>query len=314
MLFFPARSNPSHYWRSAAHSWVCGQCLRSESERREPPLGRDSCHQYVFHFMVTNVVCWCLNLPCSITSPVKASGWCLVSRRRQGDLPSKYHAPKLQMLAKMQSLSLKHWQNAVSYALKMLRFWFSFTKATKSSGVLFAFSQSVIKMCKDLLSGARWQRWCLIRDELGLGVLALCKGVKETTWIVSRPWDEALQKKGQLSPQIVVSVCTTQLWTQRGGKGEHVTQRNFWCKVPFAGTSLGSDLHAQLFPCSGLYSKPQLSPKYLQNWPRDNRSFSEALQRYEKSHDQFQANRLLDKNHLCQLANVENSGLIQHGK
>ena len=52
-LFFPARSNTSHYWRSAAHSWVYGQCLRSESEWREPPLGWDSCHQYVFHFTVT---------------------------------------------------------------------------------------------------------------------------------------------------------------------------------------------------------------------------------------------------------------------
>lgn len=158
-------------------------------------------------------------------SPVKASGRCLVSRRRQGDLPShKYHAPKLQTLAKMQSLSLKHWQNAVSHGLKMLRFWFSFTKATKSSGVLFAFSQSVTKMCKDLILGARWQRWCLIRDGLGLGVLVLCKGVKETTWILSRPREEALQKKGQLSPQIVLPVYKTHLWTQRRQEGPRTSE------------------------------------------------------------------------------------------
>lgn len=149
MLFFPARSNTSHYWRSAAHSWVHGQCLRSESEWREPPLGRDSCHQYVFHFTVTktSVIYWCL--PCSIPFPVKARGSCLVSRRMQSGLCPVISTMHLNCRCwqKMQFPYLKQWQSPVPHPLKMLCFWFSFTKATTSFGVLFAISRSVGKKC-----------------------------------------------------------------------------------------------------------------------------------------------------------------------
>lgn len=121
--------------------------LRIRTERASPWLRQLSPVRISLHGHKTNVICRCLNLPC----PVTASGRCLASRRMQGGLPcDKYHAPKLQMLAKMQSLSLKHWQNAIPHPLKMLHFWFSFTKAWKSFGVLFAVGQSVEKMCKDL--------------------------------------------------------------------------------------------------------------------------------------------------------------------
>lgn len=108
----------------------------------------------------------------------------------------KYHAPKLQMLAKMQSLCLKHCQNAISCPLKVLRFSFSFSKATKSFGVLFAISQSVGKKCQDLLCvelGGKGD--CCQGTALGLGALALYRAVRETTWVIPRTWDEALQNK-----------------------------------------------------------------------------------------------------------------------
>lgn len=113
--------------------------LRIRTERASPWLRQLSPVRISLHGNKTNVIYWYLNLPCSITSPVKASGRCLVSRRMQGGLPcDKYCAPKLHMLAKMQSLSLRHWQNAIPHPIKMLRFWFSFTKAAKSFWVLFA--------------------------------------------------------------------------------------------------------------------------------------------------------------------------------
>lgn len=41
------RSNRNDHWRLAAHSGVWGQCLRSESKRRESASGPDGRHQYV---------------------------------------------------------------------------------------------------------------------------------------------------------------------------------------------------------------------------------------------------------------------------
>lgn len=142
--------------------------LRIRTERASPWLRQLSPVRISLHGNKINVISWCLNLPCSITSPVKASGRCPVSRGMQGDLPcDEYHAPKLQMLAKMESLSLKYRLNAIPHPIKMLRFWFSFTKAAKSFWVLFAFSQSVEKMC-NVPSGARWQRWLLVITVSGL--------------------------------------------------------------------------------------------------------------------------------------------------
>lgn len=107
--------------------------LRIRMERASPWLRQLSPVCISLHGNRMNVIYWYLNLPCSITSPVKASGRCLVCRRMQGGLPcDKYLAPKLQKLARIQSLSLKHWQNAIPHCFKMLCFWFSFTKATKS--------------------------------------------------------------------------------------------------------------------------------------------------------------------------------------
>lgn len=36
---------------------------------------------------------------------------------------------------------------------------------------------------------------CCQGTGLGLGALALCEGVRETTWVIPRTWDEALQNK-----------------------------------------------------------------------------------------------------------------------
>ena len=180
---------------------------------------------------------------------MKASGRCLVSRGMQDGLPcDKYHAPQLQMLAKMQSLSLKHWQNAIPHTIKMLCFWFSFTKAAECFWVLFAFSQSVEKMCKDLLSGARWQRWLLLRDWTGLGSTCPVQGSKgnHMSYIKNFGWSTTTARTDQPSS---CSVCLYKravlLWTQRGGKRERVTQRDISdVKCLFQGHLWGRDLCA----------------------------------------------------------------------
>lgn len=155
-LFLPSRSNTSHYWRPAAHSWVYGQCLRSESEWRKPPLGRDSCHQYVFHLGVTRQM---LYFDVWIYWAVSHLQWNQVAGP-QFPVGCKVACPVLSTMHLIEDAG----RNAVLPSHKMLRFWFSFTKPAESFGALFAFSQSAGKMCKDFLHWARWQRWLLLRD------------------------------------------------------------------------------------------------------------------------------------------------------
>lgn len=125
-LFSPARSNTSHYWRPAAHSWVYGQRLCSESEWREPPLGRDGCHQYVFHLGVTQQmlsfdvwIYWAVSHPrwnqvaglqfpggCKVTCPVLSTTHLIADASRNAVLlstPTKYCASDFLSL-RLQSL------------------------------------------------------------------------------------------------------------------------------------------------------------------------------------------------------------------
>lgn len=217
--------------------------LRIRMERAFPWLRQLSPVCISLHSNKTNVFYWCLNLPCSIASSVKESGRCLVSRKMQGGLPcDKYRAPNLKMLAKMQSLSLKHWQNAIPHPIKMLCFWFSFTKAAKSFWVFFAFSRSGRKMCKDLLSGARWQRWLLLRDWTWLGSACPVQGSKgnhlsyqELRMNHCKRKDSSVFKLRYLPVQNTSTALDTK---SRQGVTCN-SEGSLWCKVPFSGTPLG---------------------------------------------------------------------------
>lgn len=144
--------------------------LRIRMERASPWSRRLSPVCISLGGNTTNVIFWCLNLLSSVTSRVKASGRSPVPRRMQDDLPCvKYHASNSRCQQKCSPSLHPH---------KILRFWFSFTKAAESFGALFAFNQSAGKMCKDFLHWARWQRWLLLRDWAGLGSICLrCKSL-----------------------------------------------------------------------------------------------------------------------------------------
>lgn len=146
------------------------------------------------------------------------------------------------MLAKMQSLSLKHWQNAIPHPIKMLRFWFSFTKAPKSFWVLFASSQSLEKRCKDLLSGARWQRWLLLRDWTWLGSTCPVQGSKGKHMSYQELGIKHCKRKDSSALKLLylpVENSSTTLDTKRRQEGTCNSERYLWCKVPFSGTPLG---------------------------------------------------------------------------
>lgn len=151
----------------------------------------------------------------------------------------------------MQSLSLKYWQNAIPHTIKMLCFWFSFTKVAKSFWVLFAFSQSVEKMCKDLLSGARRQRWLLLRDWTWLGSTCPVQVSKGNHMSYEELGMKHWAKERTAQPSnccICLYKTAVLLWTQRGGKREHVTQRDISdVKCLFWGHLWGRDLHAHYF-------------------------------------------------------------------
>lgn len=144
----------------------------------------------------------------------------------------------------------------------MLRFQFSFTKATKFLWALPSANQWK-KMCKDLLYGVSWQRWLLLRDWTELGAFVLCKGVKGTEWVTKNLWLGTTKIKKKKPPSSCSYLPGQYCSEHRGGKREHAinSEECLWCKVPFSGTSLGQGFPYTLFLCSSLHSKSQLSHK-----------------------------------------------------
>lgn len=150
MLFFPCQIKHKSLLKVCSpqlSTWSVST-LRIRTERASPwwrqlsPVCISLCGNK------TQVIYWCLNLPCSITSPVKPSGRCLVPRRIWGGLPcDKYHAPKLQMLAKMQSFSPRRWQNAVFHPTKCC-----------ASNFLSLKPRSVFGLCLQPISGKKWAK------------------------------------------------------------------------------------------------------------------------------------------------------------
>lgn len=158
----------------------------------------------------------------------------------------------------------------------MLRFLFSFTKATKSFGILFVISQSVDKMCQDLLCvqlGGKGD--CCDGTGLGLGALALWEGVRESTWVIPRAWDEALPKQRMIAGLRCLVQNSSHALVAEG------TQRNLvtvWGKVLLRDTSGVRDLCDSYFPAQACIQNNDSAPNTA-----DNRNFSRALQRWVKS-------------------------------
>lgn len=126
----------------------------------------------------------------------------------------------------------------------MLRFQFSFTKATKFLWALPSANQWK-KMCKDLLYGVSWQRWLLLRDWTELGAFVLCKGVKGTEWVTKNLWLGTTKiKKKSHPPVALICLDSTALSTEEARGNMQLIQKSASdVKCLFQGHLWGRDFH-----------------------------------------------------------------------